>query len=180
MTMLTVSPGDEPTTRPQKPWLGYAASLVGSLAGGYWLGGWMVTSLIMSSPGSLAVFIVGPILLVPVASALGVLIALGIARQHSALFTALFTLPVMVVIWLLLFGLTTLGNTGSGWFGFVPLLVGPLGGALHRPRSQKSSSSRPEHDFAPGSTPDRGRSDPGRSRPPECRDRVESGRFGRL
>lgn len=128
MTMGTEPPGESPTTLPPRRWLGYVVTLVGSLAGGYWLGGWLVTRLVMSSPASLLTLMFGPLLLVPLASALGVLVALAIARQHSALLTAVLTLPATVAAWLVVLALNSgIDTMGYGWLLIAPQLVAPLG-----------------------------------------------------
>jgi hypothetical protein len=122
------SSGEVTAALKERRWVGYLAALVGSLAGGFWLGGWLVTWMITSSPGSIAVLMFGPILLVPLGSALGVLAALAVSRQHSALLTAVLTLPVTIVIWLLLTGLTRLIDVMDfGWLVIVPPLIAPLG-----------------------------------------------------
>lgn len=142
--------GEGTAVAKERRWVGYLAALIGSLAGGFWLGGWLVMWLITSSPGSIAVFMFGPILLVPLGSALGVLAALVISRQHSALLTAVLTLPVTIVIWLLL---TTFGQQidvmDFGWLVIVPPLIAPLGarfivlGRKTRPTAAKLASILP-------------------------------------
>ena len=128
---MTEAPLNEATGSPRqlgRTWPDYVAALLGSMAGGYLLGGILVRWGIQSQPGSLAFAMFGPILLIPLGSALGTMLALAVFRRHSPVLTGVLTLPVTVAVWIVVAGLTRLiDSMDYGWLMLVPPLVAPLG-----------------------------------------------------
>lgn len=125
--MTKTAPPNEATGPPRtsgRPWPDFVGALLGSIAGGYLIGGLLVRWGIQALPG----FIFGPILLIPLGSALGTTLTLAFARRHSPVLTGILMLPVTVVVWLVVVGLTRVINVMDfGWLVITPPVVAPLG-----------------------------------------------------
>ncbi len=106
--------------------LGYFAALVGSVVGGYLLGG-ALSALWYSAEPNLGVAVYGQVLLVPVGSIAGSSAALGLFRYRAVLRTVILMLPMTIVAWVVVFGLSRIiDSLGYGWLVIIPPFVAPL------------------------------------------------------
>ena len=135
-------------------WVDYVAAAAGSVVGGYLIGWQLVDWALASGSGILAFASLWQILLIPLGSAIGTVLALAALRRQSAVFTGVLTLAVMFVVWAIVAFLAMLVDaTGHGWPTVASMVVAPLGArfiVLGRPPSE-SERSEPE-DARPGWT----------------------------
>lgn len=144
--MTNVFPQGETASRgpSSRIWVDYVAALVGSVVGGYLLGWQVVDWAVASGSGILAFAPLGQILLIPLGSALGTMLALAAFRRRSAVFTGVLTLPVMFVVWIVVGFLAMLVDaTGYGWPAATSIVVSPLGARFIVLGRKPSESLRP-------------------------------------